>query len=111
MEVEPPFRAELLRPAPDVVVLEVTGELDFYTSPEFKRFLAEAIETGAENLVVDLAAVSFIDSSGLGILIGGARQLGQRGRVLTIVYRAAIVARVLEVTGLDQVLAAFEVRG
>ena len=52
-------------------VVAVRGEIDLFTAPELKKTLADAIENGASRVVVDLSETTFLDSTALGVLIGG----------------------------------------
>ncbi len=110
MDDETEFRALLLRPADAVAVVEVAGEVDLYTSPRLRDLLFDAIQGGAAHVVVDLADVSFIDSSGLGVLVSSARTLGSRDELITIVCGPGVVARALEITGLGSVFAIYAPR-
>lgn len=110
MEKLADFSIERLGRADDIVVLEATGELDLHTSPEFRESLAGVLEDGAERVVVDLTGVTFIDSSALGVLVGGARRSAERGNELMIVCPAGNVARVLEITGLNRAFAIYATR-
>jgi anti-sigma B factor antagonist len=83
--------------------IALAGEFDMYTSPEFRRDLHTCIEHGAKEVIVDLGAASFIDSTFLGILSGGMRSLRERGGEISIVCPDSI-RRTFEITGLDRVL-------
>ena len=96
------FCVEFPGPSEDVAVLAVSGELDIHTSPEFKEHLVSAVEGGAARVIVDLTEVTFIDSSALGALIGGARRSTLAGSELMIVCPPGSVARVIELTGLHR---------
>ena len=62
-------------------VIALTGEVDLYTAPEFKQQLLDTIAKGAKNVVVDLSGTTFIDSTTLGVLVGGVKRLrGQEGQ-------------------------------
>lgn len=104
------FHVALLRPAGDVAVVEASGELDLLTSSEFRDCLVSATGEGAERVVVDLTGVTFIDSSALGALVGGARRSAERGAELMIVCPAGSVARVIEITGLNRAFAIYPTR-
>lgn len=80
----------------------MTGEVDLYTAPQLRERVAWAIEDGASRIVVDLADVSFMDSSGLGVLIGALRRLRERGGELAVVCGEGPVRRLLAITGLDR---------
>jgi anti-sigma B factor antagonist len=92
------------RPGPGVVVLRATGDLDAYTAPGLRAQLHEATSGAAELVVVDLAEITFIDSAGLGTLVGAHRRMREAGGRLRIVRPPALVARAFELTGLDEVL-------
>jgi len=82
-------------------VVAVAGEIDVASTPQLRSALHE-LTGGADirRLVVDLDTVGFIDSSGLGVLIGCARRLRPDGELLLVCTRPNII-RVFEVTGLD----------
>ena len=85
-------------------VVAVHGELDFETAPELRRALIEAIgEQPGRPLVVDLEGVDFIDSAGLGVLVGGLKRVKDGGGELALVATGRSVIRVLELTGLSRV--------
>ena len=88
----------------DVVILHQTGDLDAYTAPELRSHLHGATEGDARLVVVDLSAVTFIDSAGLGALVGAHRRMREGGGRLRIVRPPPLVARAFELTGLDGVL-------
>ena len=56
-------------------VIELGGEVDLYTAPEFKERMVELIESGKKQIVVDLSKATFIDSTTLGVLVGGVKRL------------------------------------
>jgi anti-anti-sigma factor len=83
------------------VVLHLQGELDLYNAQELRQALAEAVEQEPERLVVDLAAVEFIDSTALGVLVEGRAKLPNR-RAFLLAAPAAETRRALEVSGLNR---------
>ncbi|MBK5287702.1 MAG: STAS domain-containing protein [Acidimicrobiia bacterium] len=88
-------------PAPDgSPVLEVHGEIDVAAAGEFSDALTALIDTGAPLIVVDLAGVGFIDSSGLGALVVASQHAETTGAALTVRNAEGAVRRVFEVTGL-----------
>ena len=93
-------------PAWDVTVLAVEGELDLATSPNLKWALLEALHSGRPKLVVDLAAVSFMDSTALGVLVSIARGLEHDQRIALAGVQPD-VRRVLEITGLEDAFATY----
>ena len=91
-------------------VVELSGEVDLYTAPRFKEDLVGLIERGVEAIVIDLSRVTFIDSTALGVIIGGVKRLRERDGRLMIVAGSRPVVRILDITGLDKVLTVFDTR-
>ena len=84
-------------------VLVVSGEIDVYTSPTLREHLVEAVGEEHPTVVLDLRAVTFLDSTGLGVLITGLKRCRSAGGELHIVTTQPNVLKVLEITGLDEV--------
>jgi len=84
-------------------VLDIVGEVDLYTAPALRDRIASLIDGGVRRLVVNLEEVGFLDSSGLGVLIGALRRLKEHDGVLWIVCNEGSTLKVLTVTGLDKV--------
>ena len=84
----------------DTHVVAVTGEIDLFTAPEFKQYVSAAIDAGVANVVVDLSATTFIDSSSLGVLIGAHRRLKLRGGSLVIVCDNEAIIRTFRILSL-----------
>jgi anti-sigma B factor antagonist len=87
----------------DIGVLTLSGEVDIYTSPSLKTALAVAAADGCSTIVVDMNGVGFIDSSGLGVLVGALRRAREAGGDLRVVSAQEGLARILRITGLDHV--------
>jgi anti-sigma B factor antagonist len=87
----------------DACVVTIAGEVDIYTSPALKTALAAAAADGCSLLIVDLDRVGFIDSSGLGVLVGALRRAREAGGDMRVVSGHDTVARILRITGLDRV--------
>lgn len=87
----------------DLGVIVLSGEVDIYTAPQFRECLLELLDSGVKRLVVDLSQITFIDSTALGVLIGGVRRVHSSGGAMTIVVTTRPVERVLSITGLDRV--------
>ncbi len=85
-------------------VLEVAGDIDLSTSPRLRARVIEIILVEHHWLVVDLTAVSFLDSTGLGVLVGAQRRMRNVGGVLTLVVPPSQVRELFHVTELDRVL-------
>jgi anti-sigma B factor antagonist len=91
-------------------LIELSGEVDLYTAPRFKDDLVALIETGVNDIVIDLAEVTFIDSTALGVIISGVKRMREREGRLAIVASSRPVVRILDITGLDKVLTIFDTR-
>jgi anti-sigma B factor antagonist len=97
------FSIEDRRIGDDTHVVAVSGEIDLFTAPDFKRHVSAPIDAGVSHVVVDLSATTFIDSSSLGVLIGAHRRLKLRGGSLTIVCDNEAITKTFRITGLDGV--------
>lgn len=91
-------------------VLALAGEVDMYTVPDVRRELGGALDQGAREIIVDLTATTFIDSTMLGVLLDAQRRLRQRGGRVVIVSSDRNVRKVFEITALDRVFAIFATR-
>ena len=91
-----------LEQAADCFVVVATGELDAFVAPDLTASLHDV--DAAAHLVVDLANVSFMDSTALGVLVRVARERGARGAALRVVLPQGSARRIFEITALDRVL-------
>jgi anti-sigma B factor antagonist len=87
----------------NVWVIALSGEVDLYTAPEFKETLLDVIGQGAKHVVVDLTDTTFIDSTTLGVLVGGIKRLRPEGGQLVIVCSDRNITKIFEITGLNRV--------
>lgn len=88
-------------------VVAVSGELDVYGAPRLREQLIDLINDGSCEIVVDLDEVTFIDSTGLGVLIGGLKRVRSKGGDLRIVATKDPAAKLLRITGLHRVFAPY----
>lgn len=86
-------------------VLSVRGEVDVYTAPRLREKLVELVSEGKYRIVVDLEGVDFLDSTGLGVLVGGLKRLRSHDGDLTLVCTQHRILKVFEITGLTKVFA------
>jgi len=87
-------------------VILVEGDLDLASAPTLRTTLHARIDAGEMHLVLDLSALDFLDSSGLGVLVGAARRVRtEMGGTITLVNPSASVLRLLELTRLGHVFA------
>lgn len=84
-------------------VVAVAGEIDVATAPRFRERLIDLIGQGRHRIVVDMSWVEFIDSTGLGVLIGALKRIRSHEGDLRLVIDDRRVLKVFEITGLDQV--------
>jgi anti-anti-sigma factor len=82
------------------VIVRLRGELDLYNAEDVRTALAQAIDTAPPRIVVDLAAVEFVDSTALGVLLEARSRLGQDALVLAA--PRVETRRTLQVSGLDR---------
>ena len=91
-----------------IAVIDLKGEVDLYTAPEFKQHLLGQIENGVLQIVVDFTDTTFIDSTTLGVLVGGVKRLRPDGGQLLLVCSDRNIIKIFEITGLHRV---FEIHG
>jgi anti-sigma B factor antagonist len=91
----------------DIEVFELTGSLDIATSPTVRAALTSASERGGHQLIVDLTQVDFLDSTGLGALIGGQRRAREFGGEVRLVAKEGQILRLLRITGLLKVFSVY----
>ncbi|GAA2510213.1 STAS domain-containing protein [Pilimelia columellifera] len=84
-------------------VLEVGGEVDVYTAPRLRERLQGLIDGGVRAIVVDLGRVEFLDSTGLGVLVGAMKRLRPIGGTFSLVCSKEPLLKIFRITALDQV--------
>ena len=94
----------------EAYVISLTGEVDLYTAPEFKQQLIEVIEQGGKEVVVDFSNTTFIDSTTLGVLVGGVKRLRANEGRLSLVCSDRNITKIFEITGLDKVFEIYATR-
>src|SRR5688572_13244251 len=107
---EATFGVEVIGDGGHVAVVTVFGQADLHTAPELRAAITEAIDGGAEALVVDLSEATFIDSMTLGVLLGALKQLRPSGGSVGIVCTDPHIRRIFEITLLDRVFSLHESR-
>jgi anti-sigma B factor antagonist len=97
-------------PTAGVAVIAIAGQVDLYSAPELKRAVTRAIDGGAKQLVIDLTRTGFMDSSGLGVLVGAMKRLRKGGGSVEIVCPDPGIRRLFELAGLSNVFPLHESR-
>jgi anti-sigma B factor antagonist len=94
----------------DSYVISLAGEVDLYTAPEFKQQLLDVIGQGGKQVVVDFSNTTFIDSTTLGVLVGGVKRLRTNDGQLSLVCSDRNITKIFEITGLDRVFTIYSTR-
>ena len=94
----------------EAYVISLSGEVDLYTAPEFKQQLLEVIGQGGKEVVVDFTNTTFIDSTTLGVLVGGVKRLRTNDGRLSLVCSDRNITKIFEITGLDKVFDIYATR-
>lgn len=92
----------------DVVVLAPVGRLNVISAAQLKKREDQVVQDGGTRIVVDLSGATFIDSSGLGALVGGLRRTRMAGGDLRVAGAKGQVRSALHLTNLDRVLGPYE---
>jgi anti-sigma B factor antagonist len=87
----------------EYVLVAAAGEFDVHTAPELRSAMLDAIASPRPGVVVDLSEVTFLDSSGLGVLVGGLKRATAGGQWMRLVCPIARILRLFEITGLTKV--------
>ncbi len=90
----------------DVVTIHLAGEVDLAAAPRVESAIDEALAGETSDIVIDLDGVTFLDSTGLRVLVAAHSMCKAEGRSLTLVNPSVSVSRILEITGLGQTLLA-----
>jgi anti-sigma B factor antagonist len=86
-----------------IEIVEVEGEIDVYTAPRLRELLIELVNTGFYQLVVNMERVEFLDSTGLGVLVGGLKRVRAHDGSLDLVCTQERILKIFRITGLTKV--------
>ncbi len=89
-------------------VLDVTGEIDVYTAPQFKEAINSVLDTGQKHLIINLAEVTYMDSSGFGALLSATKRLRPIGGTVNLVKCSGSIDRILQITRLNTVFGTYD---
>jgi len=85
-----------------VSIIRVQGEIDVHTCPKLNQVLAQHIASSSQDLVLDLDAIQYIDSTGLGVIAHSARSLSERKGTIRVICTQNQVLKVFELSGLHK---------
>jgi anti-sigma B factor antagonist len=89
-------------------VIEVGGEIDVYTAPKLRESIVDLVNRGNYHLVVDMENVEFLDSTGLGVLVGGLKRVRAHDGSLRLVCTQERLLKIFRITGLTKVFAIYD---
>ena len=92
-----------VRKVGDHSVVDVKGEIDVYTAPKLREKLIELVSEGSHNVVVNLEGVDFLDSTGLGVLVGALKRVKAHDGSLSLVCTQDKILKIFKITGLTKV--------
>ncbi|NLC58542.1 MAG: STAS domain-containing protein [Armatimonadetes bacterium] len=98
------------REAGGVPVIKLEGEVDIYTCPQLKDTIIHLIDEGEYHIIIDMEKVPYIDSAGLGVLVGARRRVGEHDGSISIVNPNPSVYKVLEITRLTKIFDVYQDR-
>jgi len=87
----------------DKTVVSVGGEIDVYTAPKLREQIVQLVEDGQYHLVIDMEDVEFLDSTGLGVLVGGLKRVRAHDGSLRLVCTQERILKIFRITGLTKV--------
>jgi anti-sigma B factor antagonist len=106
MEIDmEPLHLETVTAGVGCAVLRVGGEVDVYSAPQLRERVIQLVADGIRHIVADLREVDFLDSTGLGALVGSLKRLREQDGSLRLVTRAGRIPQLFSITGLDRVFA------
>ena len=100
-----PLHLETFTAGADCAVLRIAGEVDVYSAPQLRERVIQLLADGVRHVVADLREVDFLDSTGLGALVGSLKRLREQDGSLELVTGQERVMQVLRLTGLVRVFA------
>jgi anti-sigma B factor antagonist len=96
------------READGKTIVAVGGEIDVYTAPKLRDKITELVGQGSYHLVVDMQQVEFLDSTGLGVLVGGLKKVRAHSGSLQLVCNQDRLLKIFRITGLAKVFVIHE---
>jgi anti-sigma B factor antagonist len=100
--VQQPLSLETITVGTDCALIRVGGEIDVYTAPNLREAILGLIGNGVSHVIADLRAVEFLDSTGLGAIVGGHKRLRTNNGSLVLAASPDRIVRLFRITGLDR---------
>ena len=97
------LKVETRRLENGAAIVGLTGEVDVYTSPRLKQEIVDLLNEGFTKIIVDTTKVEYLDSTGLGVLIGGLKRARERDGDLRLICDNPRILRIFEITGLTKI--------
>lgn len=88
--------------------VEVQGEIDVYSSPKVKEAINELIEKGHYTLIINLEGVRYIDSTGLGVLIGALKKVREHSGSISLICTNPQIKKIFNITGLVKIFGIYK---
>ncbi|HEY9566093.1 MAG TPA: anti-sigma factor antagonist [Nocardioides sp.] len=89
-------------------IVAVEGEIDVYTAPKLRDKITELVGDGVYHIIIDMVAVEFLDSTGLGVLVGGLKKVRAHDGSLQLVCNQERLLKIFRITGLAKVFTIHE---
>jgi len=86
-------------------IVEVGGEIDVYTAPKLRDKITELVGSGSYRIVIDMEHVDFLDSTGLGVLVGGLKKVRAHDGSMDLICTQERLLKIFRITGLAKVFA------
>lgn len=100
-----PLHLETVTAGADCAVLRIAGEVDVYSAPQLRERVIQLLADGIPHVIADLREVDFLDSTGLGALVGSLKRLRQQDGSLKLVTGTGRIPQLFLLTGLVRVFA------
>jgi len=96
----PTFHLESITVGADCAVLRLEGEVDVFTAPQVRERVVKLVADGVRHIIADLREVDFLDSTGLGVLVGSLKRLREQDGSLKLVTASDRILQLFRITGL-----------
>ena len=96
------------RDADGTTIVAVEGEIDVYTAPKLRDKITELVGDGVYHLIIDMEGVEFLDSTGLGVLVGGLKKVRAHNGSLQLICTQERLLKIFRITGLAKVFTIHE---